>query len=95
MNYSDVLLHIKWFCMQILCGQTNCSNFFFQIRSVNSDIIALQEICQDVDGTRNQILDIKEILPSFKWVLFRDANSVTRVEGTILKGWSREGNGIS
>ncbi|KAL5014328.1 hypothetical protein ScPMuIL_008598 [Solemya velum] len=64
------------------------------IRSVNSDIIALQEICQDVDGTRNQILDIKEILPSFKWVLFRDANSVTRVEGTVLKGWSREGIGL-
>ncbi|OWF48749.1 uncharacterized protein LOC110452657 [Mizuhopecten yessoensis] len=64
------------------------------ITDAKPDVVAFQEVRFHVNGGGNQIMELQELLPDYKWRLFREANKVQKPKGAHWLGWEKEGIGI-
>ncbi|XP_069142390.1 uncharacterized protein [Argopecten irradians] len=64
------------------------------INEAKPDVVAFQEVRFNTDGGGNQVIELQELLPDYKWRLFREANKVQKPKGANWPGWEKEGIGI-
>ncbi|XP_060083400.1 uncharacterized protein LOC132562661 [Ylistrum balloti] len=64
------------------------------INDAKPDVVTFQEVRFHTDGGRNQVIELQELLPDYKWRLFREANKVQKPKGANWPGWEKEGIGI-
>ncbi|XP_033744975.1 uncharacterized protein LOC117330650 isoform X2 [Pecten maximus] len=64
------------------------------INDAKPDVVAFQEVRFHADRGGNQIMELQELLPDYKWRLFQEANEVHKPKGAHWPGWEKEGIGI-
>ncbi|ELT90867.1 hypothetical protein CAPTEDRAFT_217237 [Capitella teleta] len=64
----------------------------FKIRESGCDVITFQEVRSDED--RNQLHELRSLLPQYKWLSFAVAHDVDIMDGVYIRHWQREGIGI-
>ncbi|XP_046544528.1 uncharacterized protein LOC124254728 [Haliotis rubra] len=102
-----VLLSLLKLCLSLDVTVSTCNlwNFMFNwdirkhriaelIRESNSDIVAFQEVRSDFYEENSQVLELKKLLPEYRWAVWRTANSVAQSDNFIHKLWAKEGIGI-
>ena len=53
-------------------------------------MVAFQEVRADLDEEHSQLLELKSLLPSYKWYVYRSSQRVTPFKGAPT-GWEMEG----
>ncbi|XP_064606868.1 uncharacterized protein LOC135471533 [Liolophura sinensis] len=64
------------------------------ILDAQPDIIGFQEVRGHKTGERNQVADLKSLLPEYRWMRHHPTNYVQKVNGSFLPGWETEGLGL-
>ncbi|XP_033647637.1 uncharacterized protein LOC117307090 isoform X1 [Asterias rubens] len=63
------------------------------IQEADLDVVAFQEVRADLDEEHSQLLELKSLLPSYKWYVYRSSQRVTPFKGAPT-GWEMEGLGL-
>ncbi|XP_038061462.1 uncharacterized protein LOC119732137 [Patiria miniata] len=63
------------------------------IRAADVDAVAFQEVRADRDEKRTQLLELKALLPSYRWHAYHPVQKVIPHKGAPL-GWEMEGLGV-
>ncbi|XP_046356611.2 uncharacterized protein LOC124135354 [Haliotis rufescens] len=102
-----VLVSLLKQCLSLDVTVSTCNlwNFMFNwdirkhriaelIRESNSDIVAFQEVRSDFYEEHSQVLELKKLLPEYRWAVWRTANTVAQSDNFIQNLWAKEGIGV-
>ena len=62
-----------------------------QIKESSPDIIGFQEVRAHKEAPGNQVLELQQLLPQYRWHVFEVAHEVAPVKDTYVKGYEMEG----